>query len=79
MYRCKVCGNNVPVDDSLRRASCCKCNTVYVRREIAYVCPVCRITYHFHYEFVTEDEFRKRQLRRVIEPCDQCKEDWEVE
>ena len=73
--KCKLCGNNVPIDTSLRRASCCKCNTIYVRREIAYTCDICGNTYHFAYEFVTEDEFRKKNFSRVYRTCSICEEE----
>jgi len=73
MYKCKICGNNVPIDDSLRRTSCCKCNTVYVIREVAYVCYRCSKTYHFVYEFVTEKEYNKKNLVRIVNICPECK------
>lgn len=75
LMKCKVCGNNVPTDRSLRRASCCKCNTIYVRREISYTCDLCGTTHHFDYEFVTEDEFRKKSLRREYRTCSFCEEE----
>jgi len=74
--KCKICRNNVPQDESLRRTSCCRCNTVYIRREVAYVCDICSCTWHFSYEFVTEDQYNKKQLSKRYETCPECKKEW---